>query len=270
MERNTRYDAYDVPVELIFADDDFNCRRRFTLDTLDELSASIADKGLEFPIVVQPAEEVGCCPSRYQYRLVAGFRRFKAISLLLNWRTIPAIIRTGLSEEDARLLNLTENLERKDLNKLEEAKALAALFDESLSSREIGRRVHRTTGWVQDRRHLLRMPQRIQDKVAAGMFTLADVRYVAKHDERQWGKIIAQCEQRNYRKKNPVLSKKRAVKNKSQMQDMLVKLRQEGVKGLPLMLMCWAIGEVDERHIWSKVEKHKEDDLPDPQGDLLD
>lgn len=271
MDRNTRYDAYDIPVGLIWADDDFNCRRRFSIESVQELADNIGANGLEFPIVVQPAVEVESCPMQFDFRLVAGFRRLKAISQLLGWRTIPATIREGLTEEQARLLNLTENLQRKDLNKLEEAKAIEALFDADLSDREVGRIVSRTPGWVNVRRSLLQMPDRVQEKVAAGMFSLADVRYVAKHDPTQWDKLIARCENKRASRNNPVVKHKRKAKTKDQIKTMLAGLRNRGVDGLPLMVLCWAIGEVDEHDVWNKVEKHLEDaDCAWRYRDLMD
>ena len=136
VERLTQYDTYPVPLASIYYDTTFNCRGNFTLQSVEELAASIRLrgggvelKGLDYPIVVQPIEDmVGARPAGFAYRLIAGHRRFKAMEGFLRWSQAPAMIRAGLSDHEARMLNFVENLERKDLNPLEEARALARLY----------------------------------------------------------------------------------------------------------------------------------------------
>ena len=102
-------------------------------------------KGLDFPVVVQPiADMVGEKPAGFDYRLVAGHRRFKAVETFLKWPCIPSMIRPGLSDHEARMLNFVENLERKDLNILEEARALGRLYPEGVQPAG-GRQGNQTT-----------------------------------------------------------------------------------------------------------------------------
>jgi len=58
MKRLERYDVFSLPVSQIYYDADFNCRGQFTLQSVEELAQSIDELGLQFPVVVQPAEEV--------------------------------------------------------------------------------------------------------------------------------------------------------------------------------------------------------------------
>ena len=112
------YNAHDVLMSEIFSDDEFNCRGRIIpLDVLD-LAKSIKETKLQQPIAVQPFKHP--TNPNIKYRIIAGHRRFMAF-VVNKSTTIPAIIRDGLSELDARLLNLTENLKRQDLNMLQEA-----------------------------------------------------------------------------------------------------------------------------------------------------
>ena len=77
-------------------------------------------------MVVQPITDMADKqPAACDYRLLAGHRRFQAIKTFLKWHCIPAMIHAGLSDREARMLNFCENLERKDLNILEEARRLA-------------------------------------------------------------------------------------------------------------------------------------------------
>ena len=121
IERLSQYDAFALPLSRIYYDADFNCRARFTLQSVSDLAESIRLrgggielKGLDCPVVVQPiADMAGRKPAGVDYRLIAGHRRFKAIEVFLKWSSIPAMIRAGLSDHEARMLNFVENLERK-------------------------------------------------------------------------------------------------------------------------------------------------------------
>ncbi len=143
MQRLEQYDAYPLPLDRIYYDADFNCRGQFTLQSVSDLAESIRLrgggvelKGLDYPIVVQPiADMVGEKPAGFDYRLIAGHRRYRAMEVFLKWVRVPAMIRSGLSDHEARMLNFVENLERKDLNPLEEARAMARLYPDGVSLR---------------------------------------------------------------------------------------------------------------------------------------
>ena len=117
----------------IYYDAAFNCRGEFTLQSVKELADSIAQAGrLICPVAVQPwTNEPG-----FEYRLIVGHRRFRAVTEFLKWTEIPAYICEGLSDHDARMLNLVENLQRKSLNILEEARAIQNLYPKGSSVRE--------------------------------------------------------------------------------------------------------------------------------------
>ena len=130
LDRLQQYDAYALPLDRIYYDADFNCRGEFTLESVMDLAENIRLrgkgvelKGLDFPVVVQPITDMADKqPAACDYRLLAGHRRFQAIKTFLKWHCIPAMIHAGLSDREARMLNFCENLERKDLNILEEAR----------------------------------------------------------------------------------------------------------------------------------------------------
>ena len=102
-----------LPTSEIFYDADFNCRREFTLQSVRDLSESIADVGaIISPLTVQKWDKDG-----FKYRLLVGHRRFQAVTKFLKWKTIPTnIVLSPLNDHLCRLLNVAENLERKDLN----------------------------------------------------------------------------------------------------------------------------------------------------------
>jgi ParB family chromosome partitioning protein len=175
MKRLEQFDVFDIPCKDIFYDHDFNCRDAFTLESVRELADSIRDRGLDFPVIVQPAAEVPGIPPGYLYRLVVGHRRFVAHTDILKRDTIRSSIRSGLTEEEAASLNFVENLERKDLNVLEQAQAMAK---RGLSYRQLEKVLHKDCNWVQRRMILLRQPDEIQQMAASGRLSLTDVQYL--------------------------------------------------------------------------------------------
>ncbi len=189
MNRLENFDVFAIPFSEIFCDEEFNCRGEFTLQSVQELAASIRDNGLKFPIVVQPAADVEGLQPGYQYRLVAGYRRFIATSKHLQWNTIPSRVAAGLTPKEASLFNLLENLERKDLNQLEEAQALLKQFPHS-TVREIAAEIHRSTKWVTQRQLLMRQPDEVRQMVASGRLTLQMVQEAIHPIKSKAAKIV--------------------------------------------------------------------------------
>ena len=187
MQRLEQYDTYPLPLDRIWYDADFNCRGQFTLESVMDLAANIRLrgggvelKGLDFPVVVQPLADVGGeKPAGFDYRLLAGHRRFKAVQTFLKWPCIPSMIRPGLSDREARMLNFVENLERKDLNVLQEARALGRLFPEGISLRAAAAEIKRPTRWVHARLRLLTLPEEVQELAASGLLAMCNVEMVA-------------------------------------------------------------------------------------------
>ena len=173
MERLEQYDTFAIPATDIQYDSSFNCRGAFTAQSVVDLAESIKENGLQFPIVVQPRGRDGI-----HYRLLAGHRRFKAVTTFLKWKTIPATIRHDLTEHQARILNLTENLERKDLNMLEEAQAIDHLYPDGVSLRTASKELKRSTQWIHVRLRLLQLPQAIQKKAAAGLLSAINIEVI--------------------------------------------------------------------------------------------
>ena len=158
-----------IPLADVVADNDFNCREFITPFDVRELAESIKQKGLIQPVVVRNVEGA--------YHLVAGFRRYNACRLL-KLATIDAIIRTDLTELDAATINLTENIERKNLNLLEEARAVKRLLDQGYDAEDVGRKLSKSANWIQTRLSVLELPERLREEVALGVLNLKQVDYL--------------------------------------------------------------------------------------------
>ncbi len=135
-------------------------RKYFDKEALEELASSIAENGLLQPILVR---EYG--DSRYQ--IIAGERRFRA-SKLAGLSEIPAIV---LDKDDRKVaeIALIENIQREDLNPVEEAMAFRALIKENdLTQEELSEKVGKSRSAIANTMRLLDLPDEILTMVAAG------------------------------------------------------------------------------------------------------
>lgn len=143
-------------------------RRHFDEDALNELAASIAQRGVIQPVIVRTLATGG-------YQLVAGERRWRAAQRA-QLHDIPAIIR-DLSEREVMALALIENLQREDLNPIEEARAYHRLAeDEGLTQAEIARMVDKSRSHVANLQRLLALPEPVIALVEQGALSMGHAR----------------------------------------------------------------------------------------------
>lgn len=143
-------------------------RREFASEQLNELADSIRAQGVIQPIVVR---EIG----QERYELVAGERRWRAAQLA-NLATIPAIVRT-LSEQVAAAVALVENIQREDLNPIDEAHGLQRLTQEfNLTHQEVAEIVGRSRVAVTNQLRLLQLPTEVQRLVSEGKLQMGHAR----------------------------------------------------------------------------------------------
>jgi ParB family transcriptional regulator, chromosome partitioning protein len=137
----------------------FQPRTEFRPEEIQELKDSLAQNGLLQPITVRPAGA--------GFELIAGERRLRA-ALALGWQQISAIIR-DIDDRAALTLALVENLQRTDLNPLEEAEGYQRLAGEfHLSSDDIGQAVGKARTTIVNSLRLLALPERVKDLVRDG------------------------------------------------------------------------------------------------------
>lgn len=148
-------------------------RREFDSDALSELEASIRENGLLQPLVVRPTVE--------GFELVAGERRLRALTGL-GWETAPVIVR-DLTDEQMLLLALVENLQREELNAIEEAVAYQRLIDGfGLTQHQVAGRVGRSRSTVANSLRLLTLPPEVQQMLASGALSAGHARAVLSID----------------------------------------------------------------------------------------
>jgi ParB family chromosome partitioning protein len=154
-----------IPINQILKDDNFNCRKDVTPFSVMELAKSIKEQGLLQPIAVQPIEH-----PNYKYRIILGHRRYLAC-IQNNATHIECIIKEGLNDTDALTLNVVENIQRKDLNMLEEALAIERFLKMGDTFKQVASRLNKSIGWVQVRSAILSLPEDLRKEVAAGLFS---------------------------------------------------------------------------------------------------
>lgn len=169
---NSDLDLRSVLISSILSDETFNCRGHISESSIVALAEDLKENGLQNPILVQPWDKDG-----YDWRIVSGHRRHAAAKRL-GWQYIDAIIKEGLSEIDAVILNLGENTQREQLNIMQEARALKHLKDLGLNQSEVARRLKVTRPWVQVRYYVLDMPADIQQEIADGWLNQAQIHQI--------------------------------------------------------------------------------------------
>lgn len=149
-------------------------RTHFDPEALDQLAASIEARGVIQPIIVRPKGD--------GYELVAGERRWRAAQKA-RLHEIPAIVR-DLDQREVMALALIENLQREDLNPVEEARAYQRLADdEDMTQAEIARLVDKSRSHVANFQRLLALPDDVLALVASGDLAMGHARALIGHDD---------------------------------------------------------------------------------------
>ncbi len=261
------YSVTEISLDRIYSDPIFNCRGQIVpLDVLD-LVKDIEKNGLQSPIAVQPVCDVTDLPGEdYDFRIVAGHRRFAAFKILKK-DTIPVMIKVGLTEVQAKLINLGENLKRQDLNIVQEANAIEHLRKLGLNRRQVGEELGVSTTWVQVRYNLLDLPKPIQDEVAAGMINQYQVKEIYSLDSReQQFEAVKQIKDAKLRgekgisvgkkpKDNPYKKRRQPV---NIVRDMMTHLGETVGHGLYTRTLAWANGDINTAELYMDIRREAE------------
>jgi ParB family chromosome partitioning protein len=148
-------------------------RKTFAADKLEELASSIREKGIIQPLVVRKGSS--------HYELIAGERRWRAAQKA-GLREVPVVIQ-DVSDDVAVEMALIENIQREDLNAIEEAEAYHALMEKfSLSQDEMAKRVGKDRSTVANSLRLLRLPQDIKRDIVEERLSMGHARALLSLD----------------------------------------------------------------------------------------
>ena len=157
-------------------------RKNFDDNALQELANSIKEHGVFQPIIAKKSIK--------GYEIIAGERRVKA-SILAGETTIPAIIR-DFSDQDMMEIALLENLQRENLNALEEAMAYKKLLDElHLTQESLAERLGKSRSHITNMLGLLTLPEEVKDMIMDGKISMSHARVLSKIDNNEKIKELA-------------------------------------------------------------------------------
>lgn len=166
--------AQELPLERIVADPK-QPRKHFDPHSLEELTSSIKEHGILQPLVVTPAGSDG------KHMLIAGERRLRAATLL-GLKKVPVIVRE-VKEQERLELAIIENVQRADLNAMEEAAAYQRLMHEfNLTQDEVAKRVGKSRPAIANMLRLLELPAEVQEAVSSGKISAGHAKILAGLD----------------------------------------------------------------------------------------
>ncbi|MDQ3280329.1 MAG: ParB/RepB/Spo0J family partition protein [Acidobacteriota bacterium] len=163
-----------VPIEQI-SPNPYQPRKTFNDASIEELSRSVREHGIIQPLVVTKTGD-------NKYRLIAGERRFRAAQKA-GLSIVPVVIKETMTDSDVLQVALIENIQREDLNTIEEAYAYHQLHEEfGLTQEEISKRVGKERSTVANFLRLLRLPDPVKKLLASGQLSMGHARAILAVD----------------------------------------------------------------------------------------
>ncbi len=198
-------------------------RKEFDGEKLDELAQSIKENGIIQPIIVRQSPVIG-------YEILAGERRYRA-SLLAGLRSIPAVVKQ-LSDQEMMVQSIIENLQRENLNPIEEARAYESLVEKGFTHAEIADKMGKSRPYISNSIRLLSLPEQILSEVENGKLSQAHARSLVGLNKEQQDYFFQRIieEDISVRKLEALLTEKK--QKKLQKNDHFIQNEEEQLKKL--------------------------------------
>ena len=198
-------------------------RKEFDREKLDELAQSIKENGVIQPIIVRQSPVIG-------YEILAGERRYRA-SLLAGLRSIPAVVKQ-LSDQEMMVQSIIENLQRENLNPIEEARAYESLVEKGFTHAEIADKMGKSRPYISNSIRLLSLPEQILSEVENGKLSQAHARSLVGLNKEQQDYFFQRIieEDISIRKLEALLTEKK--QKKLQKNDHFIQNEEEQLKKL--------------------------------------
>lgn len=251
-----------VDIKDILIDDNFNCRGALVPIDVKDLAEDILKNGQHQPVVLMEHTDSEIASTGKRYKLVAGFRRTYA-NILNKASQVPAVIKPHMNDQDARVLNLSENLKRQDLNILQEAKALEKLYLAGVARERVAERIGKSSTWVQVRFALLQLEPDIQKEAAAGILNQYQIRKMSAMTRDQRVQVVRQIKERLERneKTDSIIVRKspkpheRKHRNKSEVEGMIKIIMEQMGGSVATRTLAWAAGNISDYELFQELEK---------------
>jgi ParB family chromosome partitioning protein len=164
-----------LPVD-VMGPSPFQPRRAMDQDLLQELANSIAQRGILQPLLVRPTPGVA-----HSYQIIAGERRWRAAQLA-RLHEVPVLVR-DMTDADAMAAGLVENLQRADLNAVEEAAGYQRLLDEfKMTQEQLAEAIGKSRSHITHTLRVLNLPSEVQQMVRNGELSVGHARVLVNHD----------------------------------------------------------------------------------------
>ena len=199
-------------------------RKEFSEEKIQELAQSIKENGLIQPIIVRQSPVIG-------YEILAGERRYRA-SIAAGLTEVPVIIKK-LSDQDMMVHSIIENLQREDLNPIEEAKAYQSLIEKGYTHADIAAKMGKSRPYITNLVRLLTLPDFILTEVETGKLSQAHARLLIQLSTDEQKKLLnrIQKEDLSVRQVEHLL-KEEKNKKKTKEKDHFIKEEEENLKKL--------------------------------------
>ena len=196
-------------------------RKEFSEEKIQELAQSIKENGLIQPIIVRKSPVLG-------YEILAGERRYRA-SIAAGLSEVPVIVKQ-LSDQDMMLHSIIENLQRENLNPIEEAKAYQSLIDKGFTHTEIAEKMGKSRPYITNLVRLLGLPKHILTEVESGRLSQAHARLLIQLSSDKQDKLLnrIQTENLSVRQVEQILQKTKKISKKEK--DHFVKDEEQKLK----------------------------------------
>lgn len=258
-----------IPLIEIHADHDFNCRGPISPIDVADLAKDLKEHGQLQPVVITQYSPDQQAVTGKKYRLIAGFRRFTATRVVGSakiWATCHQV----KDESEAMFINLRENLQRKDLNIMQEALALRKFIQAGLVEERIMEELGQTRGWVQVRVMLLKLPQEIQAEVQVGTINQVEIRDLytiakkaGKEECIKAAKDLKECKFKGGKGKMILDKHKKKLgqdpKRLRQKVDMIAlqdRIREMCGNGVHTRILAWCAGEISDGDIEQTLREY--------------
>ena len=198
-------------------------RKEFDREKLHELAQSIKENGVIQPIIVRQSPVIG-------YEILAGERRYRA-SLLAGLTSIPAVVKQ-LSDQEMMVQSIIENLQRENLNPIEEARAYESLVEKGFTHAKIADKMGKSRPYISNSIRLLSLPEQILSEIVNGKLSQAHARSLVGLNKEQQDYFFQRIieEDISVRKLEALLTEKK--QKKLQKNDHFIQNEEEQLKKL--------------------------------------
>lgn len=266
MNNTANKEIIDISIEDIIPNR-FQPRLTFDVEALNELASSIKEHGIIQPLVVRRLQD--------KYEIIAGERRFKAATLV-GMRTVPCIV-MNLNDNESAEVAVIENIQRKEMTSLEEAKSFKKILDKGyLTQEELAKKMGKSQSSIANKLRLLNLDDLVQDAILNGRISERHARSILrlenKEDQR---KVLAEILEKRLTVRQTDDLIKDKYENKNVMNNNYLSFPEVNIptsniiNGVnPQANLINNIGRVD--NISNVVESAKENSIIENQSSSLD